>query len=172
MCAKSQSSIIMKVEMGFSDRKNCMEKNRHPYIVAALFCDQVLQGKDETISAIRIIDKVTVQVPFGLPEKTQPILQITLLLGVKSGSLIGDFKMTIRGNRPNGDVQDVASFPLKLQGEEKGQNYILNLSLGIQEDGVYWFEVVFEDEVITAIPLTVESKKPEPATTAGLQLAQ
>jgi hypothetical protein len=41
----------------------------------------------------------------------------------------------------------------------------LNFVLGIENEGLYWFDVVFDDEVLTRIPLTVV-QEPAPAPMA------
>jgi hypothetical protein len=47
-----------------------------PYLVAALLCEKVLQEKDETVSIIRMIDRVTLTAPASLSPETLPPLPI------------------------------------------------------------------------------------------------
>ena len=52
-------------------------------------------------------------------------------------------------------------------GKDHGQNLIVNMTLGIEEDGLYWFDVIFDDEVLTKIPLMVaQESTPAPTPTA------
>jgi hypothetical protein len=46
-----------------------------PYLAAAFLCEKVLQEKDEAVSIIRIIDRVTLTVPASTsPEILPPIV--------------------------------------------------------------------------------------------------
>ena len=45
--------------------------------------------------------------------------------------------------------------PLKLMGKDQGQNVILNIGLGVEMDGLYWFDVVLDDDLLTRVPLTI-----------------
>jgi hypothetical protein len=135
-----------------------MDKPR-PYITAALLCERVLQEKDESLTIVRVIDKVQYRLhSFGipaLPEGAKPIVAIEGLLALKSGPATGDHTIKVIVERPNGDRKDVFTFPVKFLGKDQGQTIILKMGLGIEMDGLYWFDVAFDDEVLTRIPLVV-----------------
>lgn len=59
-----------------------------PYLTAALLCEKVLQEKDETVSVIRMLDRITLTVPASLSPETLPPLPLNLMLflSFKSGS--------------------------------------------------------------------------------------
>lgn len=44
---------------------------------------------------------------------------------------------------------------MNFRGKEQGQNIILRLGLGVEQDGLYWFDVAFDGDVLTRIPLAV-----------------
>lgn len=134
-----------------------MEKPR-PYVTAALLCEKVLQEKDESLTIVRIADKVQYRVEgigAKLPEGIKPMLNIQGLVSMKSGSVTGEHVIKIVVVRPKGDRKEVASFPVKFLGGDQGQNIILNMGLGIEQDGLYWFDVVFDEEMLTRVPLMV-----------------
>jgi len=125
----------------------------------------MLHEKDGSLSVIRITDKLTYKL-VGMPPGYKPMASISGLVALKSGPVTGDHTLRIIAERPSGDRKEVFSFPLKLVGKEQGQNIILNITIGIDEDGLYWFDVVFDDDVLTRIPLIIakqpeESQKPE-----------
>ena len=68
-----------------------MTESSGPYLVAALLCEKVLQEKDNTISVIRIIDRLAVTVnALGSPETMQPTaVSLNALISLKSGSARG-----------------------------------------------------------------------------------
>jgi hypothetical protein len=57
--------------------------------------------------------------------------------------------------RPDAIRKELYAIPVKFLGEDQGQNVILNIALGVEQDGLYWFDVLFEEEVLTRIPLMV-----------------
>lgn len=90
-----------------------------------------------------------------MPEGMKPITQLSGLVCLKSGPVTGAHTLKIIGENPAGVRQELFTFPLQLMGKDHGQNIILNIALGIEQDGLYWFDVVFDDEVLTRIPLIV-----------------
>lgn len=131
-----------------------MDKPR-PYVTAALLCEKVLQEKDESLTLIRIADRVQYRLE-GVPEGLKPVIQIQGLVSVKSGPVIGDHTIRIVVERPSGQRKEVHTQPIKLLGKDQGQSLILTIGLGVETDGVYWFDVIFDDdELLTRIPLTV-----------------
>lgn len=46
-------------------------------------------------------------------------------------------------------------FPILLEGEDRGVNQILNLSFGVDEEGLYWFDVLVDGALMTRIPMRV-----------------
>lgn len=130
-----------------------MDKPR-PYVTAALLCEKVLQEKEGSLSLIRIADNIQYR-PVGAPEGVKPIINIQGLVGLKSGPVKGNHTMKIVVERPSGERKEVFSQPVTFLGRDHGQNLILNVGLAIEQDGLYWFDVMFDDEVLTRIPLMV-----------------
>jgi hypothetical protein len=136
-----------------------MEKPR-PYLTAAMLCEKVLEEKNGTLSVIRIADRLGYQLPIfppgvPMPEGIRAAAQLSGLICLKSGPVTGDHSLSIIVENPVGDRKQVFVFPLKLEGKDQGQNVVLNMALGIEHDGLYWFDVLFDGEVLTRIPLTV-----------------
>lgn len=130
-----------------------MEKAR-PYLIAALLCDRVLQEENGTVSIIRLADRLGYQT-MGLPEGTKPGMQLQGLVAVKSGPVTGNHVIKVFIENPNGKRQEILAYPVTFMGKDHGQNIIMNLAFGIEVDGLYWFDVVLDDEVLTRIPLTI-----------------
>lgn len=135
----------------------------HPYLTAALLCEKVLEEKSGTMSLIRIADALTYSL-VGMPQGYQPVVQFSGLVCLKSGPVTGDHVVKIVAENPVGERQELYSLPVKLMGKDHGQNLLLNLTLAIQHDGLHWFDVIFDDDVLTRIPLTVGQAAP-PAQT-------
>jgi hypothetical protein len=132
-----------------------MDQQR-PYITAALLCEKVLHEKDESLSLIRIADKIQYRLDGpALPAGLKPMISLHGLVSLKSGPVVGEHRVVVVIQRPAGDRKEVAGYDVKFLGEDQGQNVILNISLGIEQDGLYWFDVLFDGEVLTRIPLMI-----------------
>jgi hypothetical protein len=166
MCVQSQPlDAFLLVSLKFpGDWRLVMDKPR-PYVALAVLCEKVLVEKDDVLTAVRIIDKLTLQLPpAGMPEGMKPAIQITGLIGLKSGDAVGDFTLRLNITNPLGELRkDVITLPVKLLGGDHGQNFVINLGLGIENEGVYWFDVMLDDEVLTRTPLTITGGQPQPA---------
>jgi hypothetical protein len=136
-----------------------MEKPR-PLIIAALLCERVLQETNGTISVIRIADRVSYN-PALLPPGTRPAITLSGLISIKSGPVTGEFSLKIFIENPAGKRAEAFAGNLKLSGKDQGQNIVLNLTMGAEVDGLHWFDVVFDDQILTRIPLMVVQEVPE-----------
>ena len=128
-----------------------------PYLLAALICEKVLQEKDEAVSIIRIVDRITLTVPASIsPETLPPVpLNLSVFMSFKSGNAKGRRTVKWRTETPSGIKLPEQIFPALFEGEDRGVNLILALNLIVDQEGVYWFDVLLEDELLTRIPLRV-----------------
>jgi hypothetical protein len=123
-----------------------------PHLAAALICERTLQEQDGTISMIRVVDRVTfLQNPQG--ELLQPQQPVTLVVMLKSGEARGSYKVQVRQEKPSGEDDQVLETAILLEGEDRGVNLIVNLGWEPDQAGLYWFDVFFEGERVTRMPL-------------------
>jgi hypothetical protein len=130
-----------------------MEKSL-PYIQAALLCEKILQQMNGSLSIINIADKLGYRTE-GFPPGYKPALVLTGLVALKSGPIVGDHTVKVVVENPRGERKEIFSNVFNFLGKDHGQNVILNLTLGIVQDGIYWFDVFFEEDLLTRIPLIV-----------------
>lgn len=155
-----------------------------PHLISAVICDQVIEGKDGVLSAIRIIDQVTMmQLAEGedkqiqLPQLPQfarlgPILQFSILVLLKSGDFKGKGKLRLAMQTPSGKSAPEQAVEVELFGEQHGSNVIFNVGLAPQEAGLYWFEIYFGDRLLTKSPLQIQLAQSSLKTTNGEGAAQ
>lgn len=153
-CVKSQchDSLVFRLKVVI-DRSQKMDKPR-PFVTAALLCQNVLQEKDESVTLVRIADRLQYHV-VGMPEGTKPIIAIQGYISLKSGPVTGEHAIKIVSEKPNGDRKEVYSLLANFLGKDHGQNIIMNLNLGIDQDGLHWFDVFLDEELLTRMPLMV-----------------
>jgi hypothetical protein len=128
-----------------------------PYLNAALLCEKVLQEKDEVISAIRLIDRITLTVHASSSPETLPPMPVSLyaLISFKSGNARGRNTLKWVTETPSGLRQPEQLLTVHFDGEDRGVNLVLNLNMVVDQEGVYWFDIFLEDQLITRIPLRI-----------------
>jgi hypothetical protein len=171
LVCKSQynGSFLIEIAMDGSSK---MDKPR-PYVTAALLCEKVIEEKDGSLTIIRIADRLqyrldAINLPGGFPQDVRPAVTIQGLVSLKSGLVTGDHVTTVILEKPNGTRKEIINFPFKFLGKDQGQNLIMNINLGVDEDGLYWFDVHFDGELLTRIPLLIMPLQEQPKIqTAG-----
>jgi hypothetical protein len=129
---------------------------RGPYLGVAVLCEKVLHERDGVMSVIRMVDRVTLTSRGHTPaEMPRGILSFMLYLMFKSGDARGTFQIGVRSVNPSGQVISTASFPLLMEGEDRGAALVTQFALEAREEGVYWFDILLEEQVITRVPLRV-----------------
>ena len=110
------------------------------------------------ISVIRVIDRVNrtatgPEAPEAMPSFDY---QLTTVITLKSGRARGGVQVEIEPELPSGLRQPRAAMTAQMEGNERGQNLIMNLQMKFEEPGVYWFKRFMRDgRIITRLPFTV-----------------
>lgn len=132
-----------------------------PYVQVACFCDVVLQDTSGAISLIRVIDTIyrSGSGP-NPPEDMQSFNHsFNMVIMLKSGKARGRYNVTITPEMPNGETKDPILFTVHFDGEEKGANIITRMEFQFKYEGLYWFNVKLDDNLLTAIPLRVRYQR-------------
>jgi len=143
-----------------------------PHLAAAFLCERLLEEKDGAKSAIRIHDRVIQTAKgTGVPERMPTVTASpTLYLSFKNGKQRGKHEIKIRLERPNGVGAPDVKHTINLDGgDNAGRDMRIQLNLKLEEEGLYWFEIYFDEFLLTRVPLqviyliqTTESRNPEP----------
>ena len=127
-----------------------------PILAAALLCERVLEEKDGVNSLIRCIDRIVVQAQGQQVPGQMPSIPVSVwaFISFKSGSARGRFSVTLVPRTPSGFKLAGPTIPLLFEGEDdRGINIKLLVNFQAQDKGLYWFDVVLDDEVISRMPL-------------------
>ena len=126
-----------------------------PYITMASFCERVLTEQDGVLTAVRIIDTLNVQVLNDHLAKSA-IERVTLLVGLRSGPFKGSGTLKLVAVDADGKPsKNTSTTPVALLGGAHGTNIIVNLGIAVSKSGVYWYEIYFNDQLLTRTPLSV-----------------
>lgn len=133
--------------------------NARPYLSAAFVCERVLEDKDGSISAIRIVDTFHVDLPKDMPPDVIPALELTLVVSFKKASsnpTPESHEVSVRLHAPSGaefHSVSAAKLPFVLAEMGSGHNLIMRIRLPVGEFGLFWFDVNLDDELVTRIPV-------------------
>ncbi len=127
-----------------------------PFLSAAFFCEKLLDEKDGTLSAIRIVDQLTlVPSEIPLPEDKPSTFPINILVKFSSHGVGGTRELALMIKNPAGKEIELIKHPIIFQPEFSGFNFKLALNIGLKDAGVYWLSVLLDTQLFTQIPLTV-----------------
>lgn len=129
------------------------------YVNAAILCDRLLLEADGTISAVRIVDRVTLGIPPDIDELPPAFrVGVNLLVVLKSPSFLGETRLTVVAVEPKGDRTELLDTPIEMTpaAGATGKQIRISLQLGSPQEGLYWIEVRLDGRRRTRTPLTIE----------------
>lgn len=128
-----------------------------PFVQAALICQLALRDADGVMSAIRIVDRRTQVAGPDDPEEMPPLVidDLRLVVMLKSGAARGSHTIDIEMELPSGERHHVVGLPAYFEGDEKGVALDAALDLELPIEGLYWFDLSMEKELLTRVPLRV-----------------
>jgi hypothetical protein len=135
-----------------------MKNSGGPYLSMAAFVEKTLEEKDGVMSFIRVIDRVNISArgpnpPGQLPPGQMPLIAVVIL---RSGSAKGRHKLTISPETPSGEMMPQSDTPVLFEGEDRGVNVVMQIILQVDQEGLYWFHVLLDDDqLLTKIPLRI-----------------
>jgi hypothetical protein len=139
-----------------------------PFVQVACICQAPLQETNGLFSVIRIMDRLPLQ---GLTEEMQPqpLNMLSIVVILKSGEMSGKYMLRVIPQTPSGKSLPPMQTPALFERDERGVILSVPLGLVATEEGLYWFDVMIEQEVLTRIPLRVMYQKIQPIPGIPLQ---
>lgn len=127
-----------------------------PFVQVAALCESVIEDTTGVLSLIRIVDRLThTQVGHDVPDQMPPLpVNLSLVVTLKSGDARGRHSLVIRPEAPSGERLPEMSAPVLLEGEDRGVNFVGQLGLQLDQEGLYWFDILLNgDQMLTRVPL-------------------
>jgi hypothetical protein len=145
--------------------------NTKPFVQAALLCEQVLK-EGEIVSAIRIVDTFTLDLPTDLGPNVVPSIELNLIVALKSGDVKGPYEIAVVLRQPDGKVNPPKKWPVVLEGGIHGAQLTAKILIAKPKMGLYWFDILGQDELLTSVPFRlVSAQDSAPSQTSGLTSA-
>ena len=128
-----------------------------PFVKAAVFVDRVIEGKDDVLTLVRVIDRLTATSSGAEPAARMPTaeFQMHAVIMLVSGRARGRYQVRLVREAPDADRADVWSGGIFLEGNNKGHNLNLALSESFSREGTYWYDVFVNEELLTRMPFQV-----------------
>jgi hypothetical protein len=141
--------------------------NTKPFVQLAAFCENLLIEADKAVTPVRVVDTYYVERPQGMPPEMVPAVIIRGIIALKSGDVTGNHTVGFVMENTQGvrkELSPPGGWPVVFGGGEQGVNVQLKFPLGVQNFGLCWFDVLFDGELLTRMPLMLkEGPAPVPA---------
>jgi hypothetical protein len=133
-----------------------------PLVQVATLCESVLTEADRVASVIRVIDTLYLTPIEDAPKDVVGQVLLTLYVSLKSGDVKGEYDVELILRAPSGKKAVMPKkWHIAFLGQESGATLTMRAALPVREFGLYWYDVVWEGEVLTSIPIKlVEGPKP------------
>lgn len=128
-----------------------------PYVALAVLCQRVDMQPDGTADLIGIVDGLAVDDPAD-PNTPPLVLNLRAVVALRGGSVRGQRRLTLRGWFPSGAEGLSADKLVVFSDARPAVTLNMPLELELPELGTYVFDVLCEDQLITAITLDVRRK--------------
>lgn len=132
-----------------------------------MLCERVLQEQDGVLTLVRVVDRHTrvATGPVGEVPDEMPnvVVELTAAVILKPGDALGRYAIKIRPEKPSGQRLPAVEIPVHFEGGQgdRGVNIVLPVALEVDEEGLYWFDVLWSDErggseeLLSRMPLRV-----------------
>ncbi len=131
-----------------------------PHVQVAAFCEKALPGP--SLSLINLVDSIGVAGPPGDEMPALSLQSITLVICLWADQTKGRYALKLRPETPKAEQLDPIELPINFPDTgAKGLNIVTQVPFTVDEEGTYWFDVLFdpghdqEPRLLSRIPLTV-----------------
>jgi len=144
-----------------------------PHLIAAILCGTILQEANGLVSAIRLIDQVTLSLVrlANAEEPLRPLVELNALIVFNSGGFQGDRTLVLEIESPTGHIYpSPATLVIPFQGGERGVNIVTALRFIAESEGLYWINVLLDQDQFTRVPIRIDWEVPgsdSPETALG-----
>jgi hypothetical protein len=131
------------------------ERDLHgPFVNIATLCRRA-EPAGVSLSLIEVLQAVVIRGPVLPPPGPVPF-ECFAVVALQSGFAQGTYPLRVEMVKPNREIQEVWRTEVAFRGEEHGETLVQRLELLIAEPGVYWFDVLLRERLLTRFPLRVE----------------
>lgn len=128
-----------------------------PYVALAVLCQRIDLQPDGTADLIGIVDGLAVDDPSD-PNTPPLLLNLRAVIALRGGAVRGPHRLTLRGWFPSGAEGLSAERTVVFTDQRPAVTLNLPLELELPELGTYVFDILMDDELLTAVTLDVQRR--------------
>jgi hypothetical protein len=131
-----------------------------PFVALAVLCQRMDRQADGSADIVGIVDGLNLDSPFLDDQSEVPTVMLTALVSIRAGDVRGQHQLAIRGRYPTGGLGPSISRLVDLSDQMPAATLSVPLELELEQLGTYWFDVTFDQVLLTRIPLVVRRGEP------------
>ena len=128
-----------------------------PYVALAVLCQRIDLQPDGSADLIGIVDGLAVDDPDD-PNTPPLILNLRAVVALRGGEVRGSRRLTLRGWFPSGAEGLSADRTVVFSDQRPAVTLNLPLELELPELGTYVFDILLDDDLLSAITLDVQRR--------------
>jgi hypothetical protein len=128
-----------------------------PYIRIATLCEALIEERDGLWTVVRMLDRMTRHaVGPQAPGEMEPFTVSThLALHIDTGEARGNHEIAIRLEAPSGLSEQLLATTVTLESADRGVRFHFPGQIAVTSAGLYWFIILFDNQVLTRVPLRI-----------------
>lgn len=129
-----------------------------PFLQVACFCENVVQRADGVLTLVNIVDRVNITSQGTEAPDQMPVWnwQSHLVVILKAGQARGRRELRIVSERPDGSTSEPSINSVNFEGgDDRGVQVVAQMVIPLTLEGLYWFHVYLDRELLTRLPLRV-----------------
>lgn len=135
-----------------------------PFVQLAVLCEHAQQDQYGSLSVLNVLEQLVAgssdpKAPDVMPEFR---FQADLVVAFASGTVSGERTLSIVPEQPSGERLEPVAQVVEFRGDDSRVTFVSNLSIDIGQPGVYWFDVLLDEVLVTRVPLRVRYERNVP----------
>lgn len=139
------------------------KESKGPFLTMAFFCEKALQEGDAVFSAIRIINQVLVEQHDDGPDlPPKYLMDLWMFVGFSSEAYEARRGLHITVTSPSGKevrIPEKGAQVIFFPKEEYGSTTRIQLRLGVEELGMFWFRIYLDNELMGQTPFIIKYRR-------------
>ena len=128
------------------------------HLAMAVFCEKTLEEKDGVLTLVRVIDRIIQRVEGAVIPETMPQVTFNMraVITFKAAETPGKHTVKLVPRDPDGEIGQESEYPIVLGEKGKASTLIIGVRFEAKKEGIYWFDVFLDKELVTKMPLRVD----------------
>lgn len=146
-------------------QKRTSSKVGGPFLAAAFYCDGIIEGKDGSLSVMKIIDGCKIEIaentPAEFPSPENPIhINPSALITFRTGDSPGPHVVGLVLEGPDGHRQSLPDQKFDLENTQHGGvNIRTHLGISTHTSGIFWLDVYLDGKLVTRMPFNLQIQR-------------